>query len=326
MNTLVTGANGFMGSQLVRLLLKDGHAVRALVRPTANLDLLEGLHVERASGDVTDEESVERAMRGVDVVYHLAGIRRTPHAEDFDRVNAQGTKHVLTGAAAQPNPPRVVLAGSLSAMGPSTPTTPLDETAPFRPVEAYGRSKVRAEELCAEFASKVPTAIGRPPRVLGPGDRENLAFVKLVKAGLLLQIKGGPRPLSMIDVDDVVAGFALLGTHPRAVGQTFFLTSPETLTVEHLQEIATETLGLKTKYRLNVSSPVLRGAARAADAASKVTGKHLPLNMKLAEQLLAPAWTCSPQKALATLGFQTTFPLAESVRRSVRWYVEKGWV
>jgi nucleoside-diphosphate-sugar epimerase len=326
MNTLVTGANGFMGSQLVRRLLKDGHAVRALVRPTANLELLEGLQVERAPGDVTDEGSVERAMRGVDVVYHLAGIRRTPHAEDFDRVNAQGTKHVLAAAAAQPTPPRVVLAGSLSAMGPSTPTTPLDETAPFAPVEAYGRSKVRAEQYCAEFAGRVPYAIGRPPRVLGPGDRENLAFVKMVKAGLLLQIKGGPRPLSMVDVDDVVAGFALLGTHPAAVGETFFLTSPETLTVEHLQELATETLGLKTKLRLHVSPRVLRAAAHGADATSKLTGKHLPLNQKLAEQLLAPAWTCNPKKAEDLLGFRTTYSLAESVRRSVRWYVEKGWV
>jgi nucleoside-diphosphate-sugar epimerase len=326
MFALITGANGFLGAQLAKKLVADGHKLRALVRPTSNLQLLEGVTFEKAMGDVTDAESVKQATEGVEVVYHLAGIRRTPHLSDFARINVEGTRNVLDAAAKQPKPPRVVLAGSLSAMGPSENASPLNESAPFRPVEAYGQSKVDAEKLCREYASKVPFAIGRAPRVLGPGDRENLAFVKLVKRGLLMEIEGGPRPLSMVDVDDVVEGFALLGTHPAAAGETFFLTAPETVTIERIQELAATVLGLPIKRRIKVAPWGLRALARVADVASQVTGKHLPLNKKLAEQLLAPAWTCSPEKARKTLGFQTRHSLADSVSRSVKWYVARGWV
>jgi dihydroflavonol-4-reductase len=325
MRTLVTGANGFIGAQLCRALRARGDAVRVLVRKSSNLKLLEGVEVEQAFGDVTDAPSVAAAVSGVDVVYHLAGIRRTPHPEDFHAVNVEGTRHVLEAAAAQPTPPRVVLAGSLSATGPSE-DAPLTEDAPFRPVEPYGRSKVEAEQVCAEFAGRVPVAIGRPPRVLGPGDRENLAFVKIVQKGLLLQLTGAPRHLSMIDVDDVVEGFVQLGTHPRAAGQTFFLTAPDTLTLARLQEVAAQTLGRPIRIRIPLAPWGLRGSAWLADHISKVTGRHLPLNHKLAEQLLARGWWCSGEKAERMLGFRAKHGLEDSVARSVRWYQQHGWI
>src|SRR5437016_5961926 len=84
---------------------------------------------------------------------------------------------------------QVVLAGSLSASGPSS-DRPLTEDAPQRPVEPYGQSKVDAERVCRELAGEVPFAIGRAPRVLGPGDRENLPFMKIVHRGLLMDLTG----------------------------------------------------------------------------------------------------------------------------------------
>jgi nucleoside-diphosphate-sugar epimerase len=185
-------------------------------------------------------------------------------------------------------------------------------------VEAYGQSKVDAERLCHQFAARVPTAIARPPRVLG--------FVKLVKRGFLLEVEGGPRPLSMIDVEDCVRGFALLGTHPAAVGQTYFLTAADTITIERIQEISAAALALTIRHRLRVSPLALRTLARGADLMSRASGRHLPLNKKLAEQLLAPAWTCSGEKAKRELGFVARHTLADATTRSCRWYREKGWV
>src|SRR3954463_12839176 len=107
MLSLVTGANGFIGAQLVRHLLERGDQVRILVRKSSNLRLLEGVKTEVVEGDVTDASSLGRAVDGADVVYHLAGIRRTPHAADFAKVNVEGTRHVLEAAARQSKPPRV---------------------------------------------------------------------------------------------------------------------------------------------------------------------------------------------------------------------------
>ena len=325
MRTLVTGANGFIGSKLAHALLERGDSVRVLVRPTSNMQLLGDLQVERVHGDVTDPQSVARACRDVDAVFHLAGIRRTPHVEDFAKINVEGTRHVLEAAAAQPHPPRVVLAGSLSATGPSSEVA-LTEDSPLRPVEPYGRSKAEAEALCRSFAGRVPFAVGRAPRVLGGGDRENLPFVKMANRGVLLALSGPPRPISFIDVGDVARGFIALGTHPAAEGEAFFITSSETLTLTALQEIAAQALGKSPRVRVPVSARALRSAAWVADHVSKRTGKHLPLNHKLAEQLLAPGWWCSGAKAQAKLGFSAATGLHESVTQSARWYRAHGWL
>src|SRR4030095_1002891 len=94
MEVLITGAAGFLGSALSRRLVGDGHHVRALVRPGSDASSLDGVAVERVSGDVTDPGSVARAVQGVEVVFHLAGLRRAPERSAFFRVNAEGTRTV----------------------------------------------------------------------------------------------------------------------------------------------------------------------------------------------------------------------------------------
>ena len=324
MRALVTGANGFLGTWLTRRLLDRGHAVRALVRPGSEGNSLAGLDVELASGDVTQPDSLPAAVRGCDVVFHLAGIRRAPRREDFLRVNAEGTRNLLEACAAHaPGLARFVLAGSMAAAGPSA--TPRREEEPFAPREWYGESKAEAERLTLSFAGRLPVTVARPPRIMGPGDRENLLFFRIARAGFLLAFGGAPRPLSWIDVEDCAQGMELLATRPEAVGQAFFLASPERTSVEGLQREIARAHGVRTRT-VPIPEALLRGLGSVADVVSKVLDRHLPLNRKLAEQVLAPGWVCDPGKAHRLLGFEATVGLAASVDRSARWYVEKGWV
>lgn len=322
MRALVTGANGFLGSWLVRTLLASGHAVRALVRPGSDAGALSGLPVEEVRGDVTAPEGLPAAVRGCDVVLHLAGIRRAPRREDFLRVNLEGTRALLEACAAHaPGLSRFVLAGSMAAAGPSA--TPRREEEPFAPREWYGESKAEAERLTLSFAGRLPVTVGRPPRIMGPGDRENLLFFRIARAGWLLAFGGAPRPLSWIDVEDCARGMELLATRPEAVGEAFFLASPERTSVEGLQREIARALGVRTRT-VPVPEALLRGLGSAADVLSQALGRHLPLNRKLAEQVLAPGWVCDPGKARRLLGFEATVGLAASVDRSARWYVENG--
>lgn len=326
MRALITGASGFIGSRLARALADRDHRVRCLVRARSNLDALDGVEVECARGDVTASESLAEAVRGVDVVFHLAGIRRSPTPADFERVHVEGTRNLLSAVeAAAGTPPRMVLASSLAAMGPSSPDRPHREDDAPRPVEWYGESKARAETVCREFASRVPIAILRPPRVVGPGDRENLAFFRIVRRDFRLRIGGGPRPLSMVDVDDVVRAFLVAAEHPAAVGEAFFVAAEEATTLEGVQDLVARSLGI-TPRELPLAPGLLRALAAAADGVSRLTGRHLPLNRKLAGQLLAPAWTCSAEKARRVLGFRAEVGLAESIDRSAKWYCEHGWL
>src|SRR5690349_220238 len=113
-NVLITGANGFLGSWLARALAERGDGVRCLVRGASDRSLLEGVPgLEIAAGDVTDAASLDAAMPGVDLVYHLAGIRRALSLEAFMRVNADGTRLVcdaLARARGRSGPRRLILA------------------------------------------------------------------------------------------------------------------------------------------------------------------------------------------------------------------------
>lgn len=323
MRVLITGSNGFLGSALCRRLAGAGHRVRALVRPESDLSALDGLEVERALGDVTDAGSVQRAVQGMEVVFHLAGLRRAPERSAFFRVNAEGTGTVcdamLRGGAR-----RLVLAGSLASVGPSRPERPHVEADPFAPEEWYGESKAEAERIALGTAG-LEVTVARPPRILGPGDRENLVFFRLVKRGIRLEVEGGPRPLSVVDVDDVVELLLLLAVRPEAVGEAFFAPGPDQTTLEEIQELGARALGVKPRT-LRLSPGRLRALAAMADGWSRLTGRHLPLNRKLARQLLAPAWTCSGEKARARLGWVPRIDARTSIARSAAWYQTHGWL
>jgi nucleoside-diphosphate-sugar epimerase len=323
MDALITGANGFLGSALSRRLVGDGHRVRALVRPGSDTSSLDGTGVQAVSGDVTDPGSLGHALAGMEVVFHLAGLRRAPERSAFFRVNAEGTRTVcdtMLRAGAR----RLVLAGSLAAMGPSTPERPHVETDPFAPEEWYGESKAEAERI-ALGTEGLEVSVARPPRILGPGDRENLVFFRLVKRGIRLEVEGGPRPLSVVDVDDVVELLLLLATRREAVGEAFFAPGPDETTLEEIQTLGAEVLGVRTRT-LRLSPRRLRALAAMADGFSTLTGRHLPLNRKLARQLLAPAWTCSGDKARERLGWVPRIDARTSIARSATWYQARGWL
>jgi nucleoside-diphosphate-sugar epimerase len=324
MRALVTGANGFLGTWLTRRLVERGDEVRVLLRSTADEWGLSKLPVQRFQGDVTDPASLGPAARGVEVVFHLAGIRRAPSRELFDRVNAQGTRFVCEAAVAG-GARRVLLCGSLAASGPSSPDRPKVEEDPFAPLEAYGESKAASERIAFSFNDRLEVVSARPSRIVGPGDRENLTFFKLVKKGYKLAVGGKARPLSMVDVEDVVDGLLLAADRKEAAGEAFFISSAETTTLEGLQDVVALQLGVRPR-RILVPGPILFGAFAAADAISRLTGKHLPVNRKLARQLLAPAWTCSIDKARRMLGYAPKVTVAESIRRSLVWYQENGWL
>jgi nucleoside-diphosphate-sugar epimerase len=324
MRALVTGANGFLGTWLTQRLAARGDEVRVLLRSKADDWGLSKLPVQRFEGDITQPATLAPASQGVDVVFHLAGIRRAPKKELFDQVNGEGTRNVCEAAVAG-RAKRVILCGSLAANGPSTPDRPKEESDPFAPFEWYGESKAESEKIAFGYRDRLEVVSARPSRIVGPGDRENLTFFKLVKRGWKLAVGGEDRPLSMVDVEDVVDALVLMADRKEAAGEAFFVSSAETTTLEKLQDEVARQLGTRPK-RVLLPGPVLYGVGAVADALSTLSGKHLPINRKLARQLLAPAWTCSIDKARRLLGYEPKVRLSESIRRSLVWYQQHGWL
>ncbi|MFT3710072.1 MAG: NAD-dependent epimerase/dehydratase family protein [Archangium sp.] len=330
---LITGANGFVGAWLARALVARGDDVRCLVRPKSDRSALEGFvqtSSEKGSGstivdgDVTDAPSLEKALDGVHTVFHLAGIRRGATRDAFMKVNAEGTR-ITCEAMVKAGCTRMVYVGSLAATGPSIGGVPRVEDDVPNPQEWYGESKGEGEKIAFGFSDRLEITSCRPARIVGPGDHENLTFFKLVKRGMILRIGGAERKLSFVDVEDVVDQMLLQADKKEAVGQAFFAASDEFKSVEELMTIVSQTLKYQARVVV-VPELLLTFLGNAADAITNTTGKKLPLNRKLARQLLAPGWTCRIDKAKRVLGYAPKRTVFDSLVRSGESYVKLGWL
>jgi dihydroflavonol-4-reductase len=324
MRHLITGANGFLGSWLARRLVERGDKVRCLIRAGSDDSALAEIDFERATGDVTQPESLGAALKNVDVVFHLAGIRRAATKEGFMRVNAEGTRWVCEEMV-KAGTRRMVLCSSLAASGPSSAARPRVESDAMAPEEWYGESKAEAERIAFGFKDRLEITSCRPSRIVGPGDRENLSFFRMAKKGIVLRLGGPERRLSMVDVDDVVSLLVLMGDKKEAVGEAFFGTGPDTTTLEGLMRMIADVLSVKTRT-VYLPQGLLMLLGAGADVVTQLTGRKLPLNRKFARQLLAPGWTCSIEKAQRLLGYQPKISLRESAQRSADGYRSAGWL
>lgn len=336
MRVLITGANGFIGSALTRRMFQRGDAVRVLLRPGADRSLIADLPLVPAGGgtpaptgtipvlegEITRRGSFTDALDGVEAVIHLAGLRRSHARSELFAVNAEGTRVLCEEMVRHAKGARLILCSSLTAMGPSRDFP--DERAELRPADWYGESKALAEEIALSFADRLDVGIARPSRIVGPGDRENLFFFRLVERGLRLSIGGAPRPMSTLDVDDLAAGLCLMADRDGPSGEIFCL-SRDTTTLEALNEEVARQMEKRT-LPLHLPERLLKVLAAGADLTTRVSGRRLPLNRKLAQQILAPGWTCSIVKAREKLGFDPKISLAESITRSLDWYRAHGWI
>jgi dihydroflavonol-4-reductase len=224
MTTLVTGSTGLVGSHVTRLLLARGDRVRALVRPGARVDDLEGF--ELAPGDLLDRASVRRALRGVERVFHVAGLTSLrASADTLFAVNVEGARIVLEEAL-RAGVARVVHTSSVAAVGPAPRGSTADERQVFRAGRyglPYVNAKREAEMVAMELATRgLPVVIVNPAHVFGAGDHHR-SSTELVRRFLRGQIPAYvDGALNVVDADDVARGH-LLADERGTVGERYIL-------------------------------------------------------------------------------------------------------
>jgi dihydroflavonol-4-reductase len=229
MKTLITGANGFVGSAVLRLLINKGHEIRALVRPGSDRRNFEGIELEVFEGDLRDSHSLERAVTGCDTLFHIAADYRLwlPDPDSMYKTNVDGTRDLII-AATKAGIEKIVYTSSVATLGINKNGTPSDETTPVTledMIGHYKRSKYLAEQevhkLVKEMAS--PVIIVNPSTPVGPRDIKPTPTGRIVLDTIRNRMPAYvDTGLNIVHVDDVANGH-LLALENGSIGERYIL-------------------------------------------------------------------------------------------------------
>lgn len=327
---LVTGATGFIGRRLVERLVERGDEVTCLVRPTSKT---EGLQVATIVGSLDDQASLSTALRGFEVVYHLAGLTHAPRLSEFMEVNSAGTERLCRAATESTTPPTVVLVSSLAATGPSAAGEAHTESTPAKPISNYGRSKLAGEHAARGFANNLPVSIVRPPVVFGPRDRDGLLLFQSLRRfplHVVPQMKG--LPLSLVYVDDLVDAFIRVAEHgqratPEPTDPTglYFAADPQVASYAEMGRMAAAAMDRKAWVLCRRKYPFLP-LAIAGDLYGRIRGKAPLFGMDKLREASASGWVSDPNKIITELDWQPAKLLAQRYAETFQWYTSNGWL
>lgn len=333
MKCFVTGATGFVGGNLVRQLLEQGHTVKCLIRPNADTRNLEGVEYERIEGDLSDEAFLARHLKGCDWCFHVAASYHL-WLKDYRPLyaaNVDGTRNILR-AAGKAGCSRIVYTSTVGCIGVPKPKngvlTPTDETAPTAESDMrnhYKRSKWRAEQMAIELAREgLPIVIVSPSAPVGPRDIKptptGQIVVDFLNRNMPAYLDTG---LNIVHVRDVAAGHILAAEKGR-FGERYILGHAEgNWTMKEILQKLEEVTGLPAA-RFRVPYWVAYTTACFEEALAAVSGRppRAPLGgVKMAKYKMF----FNPAKAIRELGLPQTPPI-QALQDAVEWFRARGYV
>jgi len=327
LKTLVTGATGFIGTHLVKALVEKGRDVRCLVRKTSNTTYLKKLGVELVYGDLLDRDSLKGIVKGVNIVYHLAGEVYSKRTSDYYKVNVDGTKNLLEACLPE-KIKKFIYLSSISAVGPNPKQgILLNEKSPCKPITPYGKSKYLVEKLVSMFSKKytLPATIIRLPTVYGPGVSTSsrvFTMLELIKRGLFRIIGNGNNVISLCYIDNLINGILLIDRKTQNTNYTiYFLADQKPRTIREIAEkIAME---LDTKVSRFYIPVWVANIAALVFPAFKKWGNKFPTSLRDMIREIPNSWACDISKARQELKYDPMVDFNEGIRRTVIWYKEK---
>jgi dihydroflavonol-4-reductase len=327
MTTLVTGATGFVGSHVARQLVSAGQSVRILVRPTSNLQALEGLPLERVEGDLRDSRSLDRAMKGIQTVFHVAADYRlwAARPEEIYANNVEGTRRLLE-AAGSAGAERVVYTSTVATIaverGGALPNEDTQATLDEM-IGHYKRSKFLAEEEAKRAAANgLAVVIVNPTAPVGPGD-----WKPTPTGRILVDFVNGKMPayvdtgLNVVAVEDVAAGH-LLAAEKGRIGERYILGA-RNMTLKQILDALSKITG-RPAPRLRLPHALALAAGYADQWFSRLTGREPQIPVE-GVKISRHRMFVESDKAERELGYNPT-SIEAALERAVCWYEEHGYV
>lgn len=326
MKVLITGGTGFIGSRLALRYLEDGHPVRVLgqentAAESANRVNLEDLGAEVVLGSITDSALLADVVDGVEIVFHLAATQHEMNVPDerFRAVNVDGTRKVLE-AGSRAGVKRFVHGSTIGVYDPSDGV--VDEAAPCRPDNIYGRTKLDGERVVLGYSDRLPVTVIRIPEVYGPGDQRLLKLFRAIERGHFFVVGRGENMHHPTYVDDLVDGLLLAAANPSAAGEVLGLAGPRPVTTNEMVRAISVALGRQPP---GLRAPMAPFAAIALilELTLRPLGVQPPLHRRRLD-FFRKSFVISAAKARSLIGFSPRVEFDEGARRTALWYNEMG--
>jgi dihydroflavonol-4-reductase len=331
MKILVTGATGFIGTNLSLHYAELGHQIVGISKEATEAERENAADLKRAGvellkGSITDDSILREAIQGANLVFHIAAAMREANIPDqvFWDVNVEATRRLLE-MSQEEGVSRFIYCSSIGAMGWSM-QKPSNENSPCHPEDIYQITKKAAEELCLEFHRKnqYPVVILRPADVYGPRDRRLLKLFKGVKKGRFVMIGSGENEHHMVHVEDMVTAFNLAAKKDEAVGEIFIIAEKCPIQVNRLVEIIAEETGSSVP-KWKVPLLPVQAAAVIIEKVCKPLRIQPPLYPRRVD-FFKTDYSFDISKARDVLGYHPKYDIKNGVSNTLKWYEERGLV
>jgi dihydroflavonol-4-reductase len=327
MRSLVTGANGFVGSAVLRVLIDEGHEVRSLVRANSNKDNLRDLNVEIVEGDLRDVESLRMSVADCDNLFHVAADYRlwVPDPKSIYQTNVDGTRDLIRSAV-EAGVKRIVYTSSVATLGLNSDGSPANEDTPVsleQMIGHYKRSKFLAEKAVDELVESIgaPVVIVNPSTPVGPRDIKptptGRIFVDALNNRMPAYVDTG---LNIVHVDDVAIGHLLAFQHGE-IGERYILGGENMSLKSILTEISR--LSGAIQPRICIPHNVVLPIAWLAERWAQVSGKP-PIASVDEVKMSKKYMYFSSDKATRKLSYAPR-PALEAIKDACVWFSANGY-
>jgi len=336
MKILVTGASGFIGSHLTERLVKEKHDVKVLIRNENSrerrdsLELLKRLKVKIINGNLLDKESLKKATKDVDIIFHLAAIARPMAIPDelYFKVNEGGTRNLLEACKEKNRKgkiKKIIIMSSVSAVGQTKDRTPVNEQTECKPVDVYGWSKLAEENAAMEYFNKykMPIVILRPPMVFGERDFEMLKLFKIVSKRFF-PISNNNKCMEFLYAGNLVEA-CILAMKNGKNGEIYHISNGEHYSINeviHAIEKAVRKKVLPVKF----PNFFMIFGGYILELFARILHFHPPFKHDTVKWMTEKSWYSDISKAKKELSYSPIFSLEEGVKRTADYYKEKGYL
>lgn len=332
MRVLVTGAPGWLGTEVVRRLDAQNHDVRCLTQSGVDTRSLQDYDVDCYPGDLRRQETLHDAYEGgVDAVVHCAGMihpRPLFGANQFYDINTRGTRNALE-AARRHGTDHFVYVSSNAAQGfNDDPRELMTEGMPCRPESDYGRSKYLAEKHVRGYGREhgIDYTIVRPCWYYGPRQPDRMArLMRMIREGNPVMFGDGENLRSMTYVPNLADALERVLDRPRTTkGETYWVADERPYTTNHIYRTIAACLGVEDRFDPRRIPGVVSRACEFVDGVAGKLGIY-EQNVHVAGEMRRTI-ACDPSKAMADLDYQPPSRLEPGMTRSVEWAMENGQV